>query len=461
MIDESRMRVKELKRRIRNVTLHTEDYYRIAYGYDATGIRGSCVGVAFPESECDLALIIKNANSLGIPIIPRGAGTGFSGGSVPVDGSLVVSTEKIRRVLSFDREMNEVEVESGIVNGKLQDYLKPFGFFYPPDPASYKVSTIGGNIAENAGGPRAYKYGVTRRYVRSLKWITSTGEYLESQQGGPTAFLIGSEGTLGFIYSARLAVFPIPKARKTFLLGASGDGDTMNLASDLLHSGFRPSVLEFIDSKTIRCVAEYLGILSILENRGDSSYLFLEVEGTEIETDEQQRHLNDYCECHGLTLTTAEKEEDREILWELRRSISPSLARRSITKVNEDIALPLGKLPEAVVRIHELARDKRLDCYIFGHCGDGNLHINIMTDRRNKKEMERAGEFVENLFLYVIAAGGTLSGEHGVGITKRPFLSLAFSPGELRLQEKIKGVIDPGSTFNPGKYFDNIMEEVG
>jgi len=438
MIGESRKSVDELKRRIKNVTLHTEDYYRIAYGYDATGLRGLCAGVAFPESDDDIALIVKNAASLGIPLVPRGAGTGFSGGSVPADGSLVVSTEKIRRILSFDREIGEVEVESGIVNGKLQEYLQPLGYFYPPDPASYKVSTIGGNIAENAGGPRAYKYGVTRRYVRSLKWINSDGEYLESQPGGPADLLIGSEGTLGIIYSARMTVFPLPKTRKTFLLGAGGDADAMDIASELLYSGFRPSVLEFIDSKTIMCVAEYLGILSILEVREDSSYLFLEVEGTGIETADQQRQLNKFCCSHGLALITAESEEDREILWELRRSISPSLARRGITKVNEDIALPLGKLSEAVVRVHELARDKKLDCYIFGHCGDGNLHINIMTDRRKKKEMERAGEFVRNLFLYVIESDGTPSGEHGIGITKRPFLNLAFSPGELRLRRELK-----------------------
>jgi glycolate oxidase subunit GlcD len=457
MADESQKRIDELKRRIGDVNLYTEYYYRIAYGYDATGIKGLCAGVAFPQSQEDIVSIVLNAASLGIPLVPRGAGTGFSGGSVPADGSLVVSTEKMRRVLSFDRGIGEVEVESGIVNGELQNYLKPSGFFYPPDPASYKVSTIGGNIAENAGGPRAYKYGVTRRYVRSLKWITSDGECLESEPGGPAAFLIGSEGTLGIIYSARLALFPLPKTRKTFLLGAGGDGNAVDIASNLLRSGFRPSVLEFIDSKTMRCVAEYMGILSIIEDRGDSSYLFLEVEGTKIETDDQQRHLNDFCERRGFLLTTAESEEEREILWELRRSISPSLAKKGITKVNEDIALPLGKLAEAVVRIHELAREKNLDCYIFGHCGDGNLHVNIMTDRRKKLEMKRSGEFVRDLFLYVIAAGGTLSGEHGIGITKRPFLNLAFTSGELRLQEGIKNVMDPGAKLNPGKYFDKII----
>ncbi|MDZ7860093.1 MAG: FAD-linked oxidase C-terminal domain-containing protein [Candidatus Krumholzibacteriota bacterium] len=457
MADQFPRRINELKNRIGDVILRTENYFRVAYGYDATGIRGFCGGVAFPESEHDLALIVKNAAMLEIPLIPRGAGTGFSGGSVPVEGSVVVSTEKMRRVLSYKREMDEVEVQSGIVNGKLQEYLEPLGFFYPPDPASYKVSTIGGNIAENAGGPRAYKYGVTRRYVMSLKWITPDGRILEGETRGPASLLIGSEGTLGIIYSARLKVFPIPKIRKTFLLGGGGDGDAMITASNLLRSGFRPSVLEFIDSKTMRCVAEYLGILPVIEERGDLSYLFLEVEGTEIQTADQQRLLKNFCNSKGFSLITAENYKERELLWDLRRSISASLARRGITKINEDIALPLGKLSESVTEIHKLASEKKLDCYIFGHCGDGNLHVNIMTDRRKKMEMVRAGEFVHDLFSYVIAAGGTLSGEHGIGSTKRPYLDLAFSETELRLQNAVKNVMDPGSGMNPGKYFDKIV----
>lgn len=457
MTQQSPGRIKELKNRIGDVILHTENFFRVAYGYDATGIRGFCAGVAFPESENDLALIVKNAAMLGIPLIPRGAGTGFSGGSVPAQGGIVVSTEKMRKVLSFNRKMDEVEVQSGIVNGSLQEYLEPLGLFYPPDPASYKVSTIGGNIAENAGGPRAYKYGVTRRYVVSLKWITPEGRFLEGEQRGPASLLIGSEGTLGIIYSARLKVFPIPKIRKTFLLGGGVDGDAMVTASNLLRSGFRPSVLEFIDSKTMRCVAEYLDILPIIENKGDLSYLFLEIEGTDIQTADQQRLLENFCNSKGFSLITAENYEERELLWNLRRSISASLARRGITKVNEDIALPLGRLSEAVTEVHKLASDKRLDCYIFGHCGDGNLHVNIMTDRRKKEEMDRAAEFVHDLFSYVIAAGGTLSGEHGIGTTKRPYLDLAFSETELRLQNAVKNVIDPSSRLNPGKYFDNIV----
>ncbi len=435
--------------------------HRLAYGFDATGIRRLCEAVAFPRSRSCLSNLMAVAGALGIPVVPRGAGTGFSGGSVPVEGGLVISTEKMRKVISFHPGEGEIEVESGIVNAELQDYLEPAGLFYPPDPASYRVSTIGGNIAENAGGPRAYKYGVTRRYVRSVSWITAQGESIESALEGESSLLAGSEGTLGMIYSAKLGVVPIPESASTFLLDSGGKGRALNLASTLLRSGFRPSVLEFIDSKTIGCVGEYLEISSLLSLKSESDYLFLEVEGTRVETADQEIILREFCRSRGLSLVAAGNEKERELLWSLRRSISPSLARRGITKVNEDISLPLGELPAAVERIHSMAEEAGLECYIFGHCGDGNLHINIMTDRRNKEEMEIAGEFVEKLFDYTAEAGGALSGEHGIGMTKSAYLVKAFSPYELKLQSGIKDLFDPNGLLNPSKYFKSASAARG
>jgi glycolate oxidase len=313
------------------------------------------------------------------------------------------------------------------------------------------VSTIGGNIAENAGGPRAYKYGVTRRYVRSMVWIDADGEVIESPPRGPAALLIGAEGTLGAIYSATMGVLPLPEAFRTVLVAAGRDGEAMNTASDLLATGFTPSVLEFIDSKTMRCVSEYRELSGTV--RG-SSYLFFEMDGTTEEVERQYGLLSSFCAKKGLTMMTAHDDGEREILWELRRSVSPSLARKGITKINEDVSLPLGKLGEAVTWIHGLAAELDLDCYIFGHCGDGNLHTNIMTDRRRPEEMERAMTFIERLFSHVAAMGGTLSGEHGIGLTKKDFLGMVFSPAELELQHGIMRAMDPDNTFNPGKYFD-------
>jgi glycolate oxidase subunit GlcD len=442
--------IRRLARMLRGVAVHTERHYRVAYSYDATTLRGRCGGVAFPANADQLLRIVKGARDLGVPIYVRGAGSGFSGGSIPLDGGLVVSTERLHRVLAWNPGGGEVTVESGIINKELQDYLEPYGYFYPPDPASFRFSTIGGNIAENAGGPRAYKYGVTRRYVRSLTWITAEGDLLETPPDGPAALLIGGEGTLGVIYAARLAVLALPGAYRTALVAAPSDAEAISAAAALLASGVCPSVIEFIDAKTMRCVGEYRRVSGV---RGGMGYLFVEIDGSPDEVSSQFTLLGGFCAKRNLDLLAARDERERETLWELRRSISPSLARRGITKVNEDISLPLGRMEETVAFIQSSTRELSLDCYVFGHCGDGNLHVNIMTDRRRSEEMRRIEEFVERLFERVAALGGTLSGEHGIGLTKAPYLGMIFSPEELRLQRDLKRAMDPAGVLNPGKYF--------
>jgi glycolate oxidase len=328
--------------------------------------------------------------------------------------------------------------------------LHPFGYFYPPDPASLKFSTIGGNIAENAGGPRAYKYGVTRRYVRGVTWVTPAGDVATSPMEGPASLLVGAEGTMGIVYSARLAVRPLPAAHRTSFLAAGDDRGALGVASDLLATGFVPSVLEFIDSRTMRCVGEYRSFDGI---DLDQSYLFIEIDGSDDVVRGLYSLLERFCRAGDYPLTTAGSESERELLWEVRRSVSPSLARRGVTKVNEDVSLPLGRLVDAVGDIHALASELALDCYIFGHCGDGNLHVNIMTDKRRREEMGRVEQFVERLFDYVVDRGGTLSGEHGIGMTKSPYLELIFSPAELSLARRLKSAVDEDGMFNNGKYF--------
>ncbi len=447
---ELESRIKELGNRLRGIPFRREARYTVSYGFDATGRRGRCDAVVFPQSLDDLRKTVVEAHRSGVPLFMRGTGTGFSGGSVPA-GGIVVSTENMNRVLGLDTGARSVKVESGIVNNDLQEYLGERGFFYPPDPASFRVSTIGGNIAENAGGPRAYKYGVTRRYVQSMVWIDADGEVIDSEPRGPAALLIGAEGTLGAIYSATMRVLPRPEAFRTVLVAAGDDGEAMNTASALLATGFTPSVLEFIDSKTMRCVSEYRELSGTVDG---SSYLFFEMDGSPEDVDRQYGLLSSFCGENGFDMLTARDDEEREILWELRRSVSPSLARKGITKVNEDVSLPLGRLGEAVSWIHDMASDLELDCYIFGHCGDGNLHVNIMTDRRRTEEMERAMVFVERLFSHVAGMGGTLSGEHGIGITKKEFLGMVYSPAELEIQYRVMRAMDPDNIFNPGKYFD-------
>ena len=442
--------IRRLSQRLRGVALRSEAYYRIVYARDAAGRSGRAAAVAFPRSLEDLARLVREAGQAGVPLVMRGAGTGFSGGAVPVEGGIVVSTEKLSRILGFDPEAGWVEVEAGLVNGRLQEYLERRGFFYPPDPASFRVSTIGGNIAENAGGPRAYKYGVTRRYVRALVWVDAGGAVHETALEGPAALLPGAEGTLGAIYSARLGVLPKPDVCCTALIAAGRGGEALGVGGEMLSAGVMPSVLEFIDEKTMRCVSEYRRLPAFGSGGG---CLFVEIDGCGGEVAMQRGLLESFCRARRLECFAARDAARREMLWELRRAVSPSLARRGITKVNEDVSLPLGRLAEAVDWIHAAALELDLDCYVFGHCGDGNLHVNIMTDRRRSEEMRRAEGFVERLFEYVARAGGTLSGEHGIGITKRDYLGMIFSPAEIELQGRLRQALDPAGVFSPGAYF--------
>jgi glycolate oxidase len=443
--------IEDLARSLRGIAVHTEPRYRLSYTYDATGIRGTCGGVAFPGNLDDLCILVREASRRGIPLFARGAGSGFSGGSIPLEDGLVVSTEKMHRIIRFDERAEEVEVESGVVNQELQEFLEGRGFFYPPDPASLNFSTIGGNIAENAGGPRAFKYGVTRRYVRSLTWVTAEGEAVAHvPPEGVTAALIGAEGTLGMVYAATLMVLPRPEAFRTSLVEVSPDRGALEFAGSLLAAGLSPSVLEYIDSKTMQCVAEYCCFAGI---RREANCVFIEIDGPGGEVSAQQLLLERMTRSAGVVLRTARNDGERELLWKVRRSVSPSLARRGATKVNEDVSLPLGALEEAARATHELARELDLDCYLFGHAGDGNLHVNIMTDKRRREEMARVGVFVERLFERVIALGGTLSGEHGIGLTKSPYLRMVFSPAEIECARGIKRAMDPRGILNPGKYF--------
>ncbi len=448
MEEETRARIETLAREID--FLYTNGHLRIAYGYDATGLKGTCGGVAFPGDLGELVRIVKECSNRGIPIFMRGAGTGFSGGAIPLKCGLALSTERLNRIMHFDAELEEVQVECGVVNQELQDYLEPLGYFYPPDPASLKSSTLGGNISENAGGPRAYKYGVSRRYVRSLTWITPSGRLLRTPPLGPASLLIGAEGTLGIVYALGLAVLPLPSAHCTAFLAVSGAARALAFASHLFSRGLAPSVMEFIDGKTMRCVGEYMRLDGIED---DSGYLFVEVDGSAGEVEAQRRLLEDLMLENDVRTRIASNEDEREFLWELRRAVSPSLARRGITKVNEDVSLPLGRLEEAVSFIQGLASELSLDCYVFGHCGDGNMHVNIMTDRRRAEEMERVELFVERLFDRVIGLGGTLSGEHGIGMTKSPYLPYRFSKAELELQSRVRASLDADGLLNPGKYF--------
>lgn len=447
-----RPEVESLARKLRGIVeVRTEARFVLCYSFDATGLRGKCDGVAYPRRLEDLVHITREAGERGLPLFVRGAGSGFSGGCVPKGGGLVVSMEHMNRVLHFDPCEMQVEVEAGMVNKELQDFLEEKGFFYPPDPASMNFSTIGGNIAENAGGPRALKYGVTRRYVKALSWVAPTGVFFEgSALSGPTSLLVGAEGTLGIVYSARLSVLPKPCFFRTSLIEIGEERGALAFAAQIIAGGLGPGVLEYIDSKTMQCVGEYCRLES---SNNFSEWLLVEFDGAQESVSFEQNELLKMASKEGVVIRNARNQKERDFLWKLRRSVSPSLARRGVTKVNEDVTLPLGKMQEAARIVRNLASKLNLDCYVFGHAGDGNLHVNIMTDRRRTEEMARVKTFVELLFESVISLGGSLSGEHGIGITKSPYLRMSFSDTELSFFRDIKLAMDPQVFLNPGKYF--------
>ena len=444
------------RRRLRRIfgKNYREDLpHLIAHGTDATRISFMPDAVAFAEEEIQVAETLKLANQFGFPVIPRGSGTGFSGGAVPVKGGLVLSLTKMRR-LSIDQENMVAVAEPGVITEELQREAEKRGLFYPPDPASLKNSTIGGNLAENAGGPRCLKYGVTKDYVLGLRVVLPTGEVIELGRGlqknvagyDLLGLFVGSEGTLGVITKAWLRLIPKPRLQRSMRSDFSSVADASRAATAILTSGILPSALEFVDQKSLEAVGEYLK----MEIEAGAS-LIIQVDGDEgsVKTQIEKLHriISDFS---PLKTVIAENPEDEEQVWKLRRSISPAINRLKPIKVNEDIVVPRALIPEAVDFIYSLGEKYGLLVVVFGHMGDGNLHVNFMIEEDQREETEKA---VEELFSWIIENGGAISGEHGIGITKARFLRAQLGDEAYLLMKKIKNLLDPNGILNPGKLF--------
>ena len=427
------------------------------YAYDATNLMALPSAVAFPHSTEDVRAIMSICHASGVPVVPRGAGTGFAGGTVPLDGGLVVSTEKLNRILSLDRLERTAVAESGVVNAALQKEAARFGLMFPPDPSSLEVSTLGGNVAQDAGGPRALKYGVTRDYVLGVKFVTWDGRVVgadrsrsRSTRWDPlTTLLVGSEGTLGVITEITLKLLPKPGSFSTVLAFFKTAVDAAEAVSLVLACGVMPAAVELMDGETMDCVRKFVDF-RIPAKSGCS--LLIETDGTEEEARDSMLEVETVLRKGGaMEFTVARSERERESLWKMRRSISPSLARISTSKLNEDVCVPRSKLPALVEAVGKLAAKYSLRVPTFGHAGDGNLHVNVMLDRRDRDQMRRAGALAGELFAATIGLGGTISGEHGIGITKLDFLPDQLGSEGLKVQEKIKQSFDPRGLLNRGK----------
>jgi len=432
---------------------------RICYSYDGTARRGIPALVVLPGNAREVAEIVRLANEKGFPIFPRGAGTGLSGGSVPAEQGLAMALSRMNRILEISRDDLLAVVEPGVVTGRLHRAVEKEGLFYPPDPSSLQTCTIGGNVAENAGGPRAFKYGVTRDYVLGLEVVTPTGEIINT--GGRTVknvtgydltgLLTGSEGTLGIITRITLRLVPKPRAVQTALAVYNRVEDAASTVTAMIRRGIIPATLELMDRITIRCVENYLR-LGLPMDAG--AILLIEVDGSPAQVAEEMKLVEDACRQNSCrALQTATDAAERERLWKARRAVSTAIVQIKPTKISEDATVPRSKIPEMVERLKSIGEKYGLHLPVFGHAGDGNLHPNILVDKRDPVEMEKAEKAVQEIFRAALDLGGTLSGEHGVGLLKKPYLEWEAGAGGIEYMKAIKKAVDPRNVLNPGKIF--------
>jgi len=428
------------------------------YSFDATGKMSMPEAVVFPQTVEQISAIMLLANEFCFPVVPRGAGTGMSGGAIPVEGGVVLATSKMNRILEIDADNMICVVEPGVITGDLQKELRKYSLFYPPDPASLKFCTLGGNVSECAGGPSAVKYGVTRDYVIGLELVLPTGEIIttgvrteKSVVGYDlTRLFIGSEGTLGIFTKLILRLLPLPESKVTFLLILDSLVKSTRLVADILATGLLPCTLEYMDKTAIKVVDAFIGQDLPAETE---ALLLVEFDGTRKQTREQTDRFFNFLKKEGVNFRQASEEGEAEKLWLARRSISPASFSLRPQKISEDVVVPRTRIPDLVLFTEQLASSLNLVILTFGHAGDGNIHVNIMIDPKNEKELESGQEAREKLFQYVLELGGSLSGEHGIGITKSRFLPLELSEETISVMKRIKSFFDPANVLNPGKIF--------
>src|SRR6267378_562232 len=433
----------------------------IAYSYDATAIKPQLpVAIVRPSTAEQISQILILANEERFPIVPRGSGTGLSGGALPVEDSIVILTNHWNRILEIDRENMTVWVQPGVITAHLHQAVERIGFMYPPDPGSSSICTLGGNVAENSGGLRGLKYGVTKNYVLGLEVVLPTGEILHT--GGKSVkdvagynlkdVLIGSEGTLGIFTKILLRIIPQPQTGKTLIVFYSSVEDAARAVSAIIAAKITPAMLEFLDQVTIRCVEDYthLGLPTDAE-----AMLLIEVDGRRSVVDEDAAIIIEICRRHNATgITTARDLQDSVRLKSARRAAFASLARVKPTTIMEDVAVPRADLAQLVARIREIGRKNDVMIGNFGHAGDGNLHPNYMTDERDREAFARAEKTVFEVEEAAIDLGGTITGEHGVGLYKKRLLEKMVGSPSMQMMRTLKAMMDPNNVLNPGKILD-------
>jgi glycolate oxidase len=453
--------VSDIRRAFPTDAVITQQEDLMAYSYDGTPILQQLpICVVFARTPQEVATVLRLATEHGTPVVTRGSGTGLSGGSVPLPGSIVLCLARMNRILELDTENLQILVEPGVINNEVATKAESVGLFYPPDPGSMKVSTIGGNVSENSGGLRGLKYGVTRDYVMGLEVVLPSGElfFTGSKCTKDVAgyslrdIFIGSEGTLGVVTKILLKLIPKPVARKTLLAVYERMDEAAATVSAIIAAKIIPCTMEFLDRTTIRCIEEYSHVGLPLDC---DAILLLESDGHPVAVDEEAQRMQQIAQEHGARSVSMAKDiEEGTKLMTARRMAIPAMARVAPTTILEDASVPRSKLAEMVRFVQKTAEKYRLTVGTFGHFGDGNLHPTFLTNERDKDEIHRVHEAVAEIFAKAVELGGTISGEHGIGLTKKGFLKGAIGEINVRILRDLKRVFDPKGILNPGKIFE-------
>jgi glycolate oxidase len=452
--------VNRLKEIIGDKNVVTDKVGLFAYGYDATLLSGETSGIVFPTTTEQVVELVKYLNEQDIALVPRGAGTNLSGGTIPTDKTVTINFSRMNKILEIDTENFVAVVEPGVVNYDMQVELEKKGFYYPPDPASFKASTMGGNLGECSGGPRCFKFGVTRDYILGLEVVLPNGKVI--QTGGRnfksepgydlTRILVGSEGTLGLITKMIVRVLPKPAAKKTMLAIYSKVEDASQTVADIVAAGIVPTTLEMMDNLLIN-TAEDAAQIGLPRDAG--ALLIIEVDGQPEDMDAQVKLIGEICKKakvreFKIARTAAEVDQ----LWLARRVVIGSVARVKPSYSLQDITVPRSNFPKAVDGILKCAKDNNLLIGILAHAGDGNFHPLVIFDQRNEEEVERVHKAEKEMCQMALDLAGTMSGEHGIGLLKKQYLGLEFKPITIDVFKKIKRSFDPTNRFNPGKIID-------
>ena len=462
------MKSKEIEQRLREIfagRLLMDVSDLVSYGFDASFGQYMPDYVVQVLSTEDVQNVVKLADEHIIPIYARGASTSLSGGALPVKGGIVVDFSQWNDEFEIYPDDLIIKTRPGVITGKIHALAEKHNLMYPPDPSSSVVCTIGGNLAENAGGPRGIKYGVTKDYVIGLEVVMADGEVIRT--GGPTIknvtgydltkLLIGSEGTLGIITEATLRLIPKPLDTKTAMIIFDDLYTAGKSISKILTSGVRPSKMEILDHNALNKVEDYAGLDL---PRDAAAILLIEVDGNpENLGDELDTIKKALKEIDVENVEIAESKEAEDKLWQVRKLVSPAVVESGYTKISEDATVPLSKIPEMFKKIDEIKTKYDLNIVVFGHAGDGNLHPTINTNMRDENEVRKTEDAVEEIFNYAIELGGTLSGEHGIGVMKKAFIKKEMGEAGVRYQQMIKKALDPKNILNPGKIFPEKGEE--